>query len=80
MPGTRVITREADYLYARMLGTPVLKFTDDVEFWLDARTGDIHFRSASRLGRGTSASIGSASERYGRNSCARDLPGAVAYP
>ena len=48
--GTVVITRKADYIYAQC-STPLLKFTDDVEFWLDKSAGVIHFRSASRLGR-----------------------------
>ncbi len=50
MPRTRVVTDEPGYLYAQC-STPVLRFTDDVEFWLDAPAGQIHFRSASRLGR-----------------------------
>lgn len=49
-PGARLVTQSPDYLYAEC-STPVLKFTDDVEFWLDAGKGEIHFRSASRLGR-----------------------------
>ena len=48
--GVQVITDEPDYLYAQC-STPVLKFTDDVEFWLDRQAGVIHFRSASRIGR-----------------------------
>lgn len=50
LPRTRVVTDEPDYLYAQC-STSVLRFTDDVEFWLDAPAGLIHFRSASRLGR-----------------------------
>ena len=46
----QLITDEPDYLYAQC-ATPVLKFTDDVEFWLDRQAGVIHFRSASRIGR-----------------------------
>lgn len=45
------VTREADYLYAQCR-TPLLKFTDDVEFYLDERAAVIHVRSASRLGYG----------------------------
>ncbi len=44
-----VITQEADYLYAQC-STALLRFTDDVEFWLDAKTNAIELRSASRLG------------------------------
>lgn len=50
MPGTSLVSDEPDYLYAQC-STPVLKFADDVEFWLDIPAGLIHFRSASRLGR-----------------------------
>ena len=49
-PRTLIVTRKPDYIYARC-STAVLKFTDDVEFWLDKTAGVIHFRSASRLGR-----------------------------
>ena len=48
-PGARVVKREADYLYATYT-TPVLRFVDDVEFWLDPADRVIHVRSASRLG------------------------------
>jgi uncharacterized protein (DUF1499 family) len=45
-----IITRDAGYLYAES-STPLLKFTDDLEFWLDRPAGVIQLRSASRLGR-----------------------------
>lgn len=48
--GTMIVTQQPDYIYAQC-STPVLKFTDDVEFWLDKANGAIQFRSASRLGR-----------------------------
>lgn len=44
-----LVTREPTYLYAQM-STPLLKFTDDVEFYLDEKAGVIHVRSASRIG------------------------------
>lgn len=47
---TVVITRDAGYLYAQS-STALLKFTDDLEFWLDRPAGVIQLRSASRLGR-----------------------------
>lgn len=51
MDRVTVIKREADdYLYAQA-STPLLKFTDDMEFWLDRQAGVIQVRSASRLGR-----------------------------
>jgi len=50
MDRTSVIKREPGYLYAQST-TPLLKFTDDIEFWLDTANGVIQVRSASRLGR-----------------------------
>ena len=47
---TIVITRGPDYVYAQST-TALLKFTDDVEFWLDKGNGVIQVRSSSRLGR-----------------------------
>lgn len=47
--GTTLVGRQPDYLYVQCQ-TPLLKFTDDVEFWLDSSAGAIQFRSASRLG------------------------------
>ncbi len=47
---TVLVTQEADYIYAQC-STPLLKFTDDLEFWLDRPNAVIHVRSASRLGR-----------------------------
>lgn len=49
-PRTVIVTRKPDYIYAQCT-TRVLKFTDDVEFWLDRDAHVIQFRSASRLGR-----------------------------
>ncbi len=48
--GTSIVKRQPDYIYAQCT-TPLLRFTDDVEFWLDRSAGQIHVRSASRLGR-----------------------------
>ena len=50
-PGCELVTREPGYLYAQC-STRWLKFTDDLEFALDAAAGVIHLRSASRLGAG----------------------------
>ena len=44
-----LVTREPGYLYAQC-STLLLKFTDDVEFYLDEAAGVIQVRSASRLG------------------------------
>lgn len=45
-----IVEQKPDYLRAECT-TPWLGFKDDLEFWLDAPAGVIHFRSASRLGR-----------------------------
>ncbi len=50
MPRTVIVTQNADYLYAQST-TALLKFTDDVEFWLDKPNQVIRARSSSRLGR-----------------------------
>jgi len=47
---TVLAERTDTYLYAQC-STAVLRFTDDMEFWLDAPNGVIQVRSASRLGR-----------------------------
>ena len=51
MEGCTLVTQQPDYLYAQC-STALLRFTDDVEFWLDRSAGVIQVRSASRLGRG----------------------------
>ncbi len=50
LPRTVIVTQNADYLYAQST-TALLKFTDDVEFWLDKPNNVIQARSSSRLGR-----------------------------
>ncbi|NMM36789.1 MAG: DUF1499 domain-containing protein [Glaciimonas sp.] len=49
MGGATVISAEPGYLYAQFQ-TPLMKYIDDVEFALDAQSGVIQMRSASRLG------------------------------
>jgi uncharacterized protein (DUF1499 family) len=49
MPRTTTIKTEPGYIYAQST-TALLKFTDDIEFALDASKGVIDVRSASRLG------------------------------
>lgn len=51
MERTRIVTEQPDYLYAQCT-TRLMRFTDDVEFWLDEPAGLIHVRSASRIGHG----------------------------
>ncbi|HCX82205.1 MAG: hypothetical protein A3E00_14105 [Curvibacter sp. RIFCSPHIGHO2_12_FULL_63_18] len=48
--GTVIVSQTDDYLYAQST-TQLLRFTDDVEFWLDAAQQKIQVRSASRIGR-----------------------------
>jgi uncharacterized protein (DUF1499 family) len=50
MPRTQVMQQDAGYIYAQC-STALLKFTDDIEFYLDRAAGVIHVRSASRVGR-----------------------------
>ncbi len=47
--GARVVAARADYLQATFT-TPLMKYTDDAEFWFDPVAGAVHVRSASRLG------------------------------
>lgn len=49
MPRTVIIKQDSGYIYAQST-TALLKFTDDMEFALDASKGIIDVRSASRLG------------------------------
>jgi len=48
-PGATVVTARDDYVYVQF-STPLMKFTDDAEFWLDPVAGVVQLRSASRLG------------------------------
>jgi uncharacterized protein (DUF1499 family) len=50
MPRTQIVQQTDDYIYAQCT-TQLLKFTDDVELYLDKTAGVIHVRSASRIGR-----------------------------
>ena len=50
MQDATVIRQEGGYLYAEYR-TKVMRFVDDVEFLVDEKSGVIHVRSASRLGR-----------------------------
>jgi uncharacterized protein (DUF1499 family) len=47
--GARIVKSEPGYLYATFT-TPLMRFVDDVEFWLDPAGGAIQLRSASRIG------------------------------
>jgi uncharacterized protein (DUF1499 family) len=48
-PDAELMTQGEDYLYAQFT-TPMMRYTDDVEFWWDRAAGVIQVRSASRLG------------------------------
>lgn len=50
LPGSHIVEQRDDYLYAQFT-TPLMRFTDDVEFWFDPAAGVIQVRSASRVGR-----------------------------
>ena len=45
-----IVKQEPDYLYATQ-NTALMRYTDDVEFYMDKAAGVIHVRSSSRLGR-----------------------------
>jgi uncharacterized protein (DUF1499 family) len=49
MPRTVVVQKDDAYIYAQCT-TQLLKFTDDIEFYLDKSAKVIHVRSASRVG------------------------------
>ncbi len=49
MERTTLIKQEPGYLYAQCT-TPLMRYTDDIEFWLDESANLIHVRSASRIG------------------------------
>ena len=51
MPRVKVISSDANYLYAEFT-SKWMGFVDDTEFYLDEKAGVIQVRSASRLGRG----------------------------
>lgn len=51
MPDTTLMTVEPDYIHVEFRSR-LLRFVDDVEFYFDDTAHLIHFRSASRLGRG----------------------------
>ena len=46
-----IVSENENYVHAEF-SSDLLKFVDDVEFYLDEKTRTLHFRSASRLGYG----------------------------
>ncbi len=51
MPRTRIVTRTDTYLYVEFT-TALMRYVDDVEFFLDDSKKILDFRSASRIGYG----------------------------
>lgn len=49
LPGAYIVERREDYLYAQFT-TALMRYVDDVEFWVDPAAGVVQVRSASRLG------------------------------
>lgn len=49
-PRTRIVREDPDFLHAECRSA-LFRFVDDVEFVFDDTAKEIHFRSASRLGR-----------------------------
>lgn len=49
-PRTRIIEKSPHYLHAEFRSA-IFRFVDDVEFYVEAESGRVHFRSASRVGR-----------------------------
>ena len=47
--GAEIITETSDYIYA-VFTTPLMKYHDDVEFYIDSIAQQVHFRSSSRAG------------------------------
>jgi len=47
--GGSIKTETDDYLYV-VFSTSLMKYRDDVEFWLDTANNTVHYRSSSRAG------------------------------
>ena len=50
MPRTRIVEKTPNYLRAEFRSA-LFRFVDDVEFYVEPESSQIHFRSASRVGR-----------------------------
>ena len=48
-PRTKIVQQTDNYLHVEFASL-IFRFVDDVEFYLDQSAGQIHFRSASRVG------------------------------
>lgn len=60
--GMTIVQKDSNYLHA-VHTTPLLRFKDDLEFYLDEQNRVVHFRSASRVG---SSDLGLNRDRYNR--------------
>jgi uncharacterized protein (DUF1499 family) len=49
MPGAVIVTDDGNYIHAEFTSR-LMGFVDDVEFLADPASGQVHVRSASRLG------------------------------
>ncbi|MFT6407883.1 MAG: hypothetical protein ACJAQ6_001299 [Arenicella sp.] len=49
MGGNNIATQTDDYIHV-VFTSRLLRFKDDVEFYIDASAGQLHFRSGSRVG------------------------------
>ena len=49
MGGNEITSQTDDYIHA-VFTSRLFRFKDDVEFYIDATAGQVHFRSSSRLG------------------------------
>ena len=51
LPRTRIVADQENYIHVEVRSL-LFRFVDDVEFLFDVQGNQIHFRSASRMGRG----------------------------
>ncbi|MDF3819414.1 DUF1499 domain-containing protein [Leptospira sp. 96542] len=50
LPRTKIISEDENYIYAEFT-SKIMRYVDDVEFYFNDKTKELHFRSASRLGK-----------------------------
>ena len=60
--GAKIQTESEDYLYV-VFTTSIMRYRDDVEFWLDTENKQVHYRSSSRAGY---SDMGLNRERYNK--------------
>ncbi|MEX1670451.1 DUF1499 domain-containing protein [Zhongshania guokunii] len=60
--GGSIVEESDDYLYV-VFTTSLMRYRDDVEFWLDTKNQQVHFRSSSRAGY---SDLGLNRERYNK--------------